>query len=145
MTQRSLGLTFFALALALWGVFVFPTARQVVRYYSFDRQVIPDSLTWSSKAINDELWRVQADYSFTVEGKPYSGTDSFLGERYRNPYAAELGIENLKKEHQSVWYAPQNPADSTLEKFFPTKKIVYALITLGLIFYAVWFTSRGLK
>lgn len=134
-------LAFLAIGILFWTIFSFPTAMLIAKYYSFKASVAPDFVNWSHEAIHDELWRPVAEFGYTLNGKVYREREVFQGERFRNPYAANAALEKLKKEYTLVWYDPNHPSQASMEKFYPTKKNVYSLLALGIIFYGVWIGS----
>lgn len=124
-----------------WTLFAYPTAALLVNYYSFKAFVEPDFINWSIESFNDEVWRAVAEFRYTVKAHTYNKQEVFQGERYRNPYAANVALEKLQKNFKVVWYNPENPSQASMEKFYPTKKSLYSLVTLGLVFYGAWLGS----
>ena len=137
MAER-VALSVFAFGFVLLAIFSYPLANQIVHYQSYTSYVTPDSLNWTSLAVHDELWRPVAHFEYTVDGKKYEGKEVFQGGLYRTPYAAEVAIKTINNSHPVVWYSPYAPDQASIEKFFPLKKLIYALITLFLIGYAAW-------
>lgn len=132
------GLGILIAGIVLWAIFVFPLAVQLMHYRSYTSHVAPDELKWTSLAIHNELWRPEVHFGYSVNGKKYEGHEVFQGGLYRTPYAAEVAIKAINNSIPVVWYSPFNPSQATIEKFFPFKKILYAVITLLLILYSAW-------
>jgi hypothetical protein len=132
------GFGILALGIFLWGIFVFPLAVQIMHYRSYTSSVYPNELRWTTLPIHEELWRPVAHFGYTVNAKEYDGYEVFQGGLYRTPYAADVAIKAINNSNPVVWYSPSNPAQATIEKFFPFKKILYAIITLLLIIYTAW-------
>ncbi len=111
---------------------------QIWRYQSYTSQISPNALTWTTVAVHDERWRPVAHFDYTVNGKRFEQNEVFQGGLYRTPFAAELAIKEINISRPKVWYSPYDPSQATLEKFFPLKKLIYALIVLMLFIYGAW-------
>ncbi len=132
---------FNALILVLFGLllyFAFPVIMDWYRTQSLTEATDLIDPQWSVKTLSDENYRIKLNYSYKVDGKLFHGEELFQGEQFRNPYKAEGRIEELKKETRSVWFSSKDPYDSSVEKFFPTKKAIYLLILLFLLNYLIF-------
>ena len=132
------GLGIFIAGMIVWIIYIFPLAMQLSHHVSYKEQVKPDVLNWTISPIHDELYKPVAHFQYTVDGKTYEGKEVFQGGLYRTPYAAEVAIQAIQSAEPVVWYAPSKPEKSTIEKFFPFKKVLYAFITLILVFYSAY-------
>jgi hypothetical protein len=129
---------FLTVALLLLGFYGIPVVVQGYRNAAMTGSVKAENVEWSTRQINDEEWRPVAHFRYLVGGRQYENTEIFQGRKGRNPYAVESDFPYLKEEYQTVWYAPRDPQNSTLEKFFPTKRAIYAAVLFALLFYSVW-------
>lgn len=132
------GLGIFIAGMILWAIYIFPLAVQLTHYASYTHRVAPDALEWTTLPIHDELFRPVAHFQYTVNGQKYDGREVFQGGLYRTPYAAEVAIKTINSHHPNVWYAPSNPSLASIEKFFPFKKVLYAVVTLLLVTYSAY-------
>lgn len=139
--QKQLTFALLVAALFTWGLFVYPIVVQAVYYFRYTATVAPDEISWQVNKVHDELWKLEAKYRYTVAGKSYKIDELFQGEQFRNPYAAESALKQFEKEKTIVWYPPNKPFQGTIEKFFPVKKVIYAVITFLLILYAAWLAN----
>lgn len=130
------GLGILIAGLILWAIYIFPLAVQLTHYGSYSHQVSPDVLQWTTLPIHDELFRPVAHFQYTVNGQKYDGREVFQGGLYRTPYAVEVAIKAMRPP--VIWYSEKKPSQSTIELFFPIKKILYAVITLLLACYTAY-------
>ena len=85
---------------------------------------------------------IRGYYLFDFQGKTYHGSSLLLPPYHLNRLSAETAITQLEKKKWVVWFDPKNPAISTLQKALPAKKIIYALIALGVTIY-FWFVETA--
>lgn len=132
------GLGILIAGMILWAIYIFPLAVHLTHYVSYTNRVAPDALHWTTLPIHDELFRPVAHFQYSVNGQQYDGREVFQGGLYRTPYAAEVAIKAINSSHPVVWYSPSKPSQATIEKFFPFKKVLYAVITLLLAIYTAY-------
>lgn len=111
------------------------------RYYMYSRldtQTHPASMSWKIAAHSADNYTLVADYQFAADGTTFSGSMDFLDDIFLNELAAEKGIESNKKLPWKVWYYSENPNHSSLQKDFPFKQYIYALILWGIWLYFLW-------
>lgn len=128
------------LAAALLFVIIYgaPVLLQIYRYNVAGDSVKADHVDWTVQTINDEEFRPEATFSYTVDGKHYEKKELFQGEKYRNPYTAKDELKTLAAKYDTVWYRAAYPEEGTLERFYPTKKAFYLGILFALTSYGIW-------
>jgi len=127
---------FVAAAIALWF-----TITAVYHYYSYknlNTQTLTSSLQWEVEEKSEEAFVLKAFYQFEFQGKSYPGNTVFEDTPYRNQWAAEEAIKEISNQNLKVWFDPQDPQHSSLQKKFPYKDSVYAIMLWGLILYFFW-------
>ena len=87
---------------------------------------------------------IRGFYNFEFQGKTYQGSSLLLPPYHLNRLSAEKAISQLETKQWTVWFDPRNPSISTLEKALSVKKIIYALIALGVTVY-FWFVETASK
>lgn len=132
----------FIAGLLLWGLYTYPTAAQIFRYFTYTSSQPIAKIEWEAKAVYEDLWKPYARFEYVVNGTTYRQEEIFQGGRYRNSFAAGEAIKELAKEKSQVWFSSRNPQKGTIEKFFPLKNLVYSIILLSLFFYVVWRWNR---
>lgn len=126
------------LAIVFMVIYGAPVVYYIYRNAALTASVKADPVTWTFTPINDQEWRPVAHFSYKVNGRQYDKEEQFQGEKFRNPYAAEQGIKELTAKYQEVHYAPRNPAEGTLELYFPTKRAYYSGTLFVILFYFIW-------
>lgn len=108
---------------------------EVWQYMRLDKQVKAQSIQWSIITASDEAYIPNASYSFKMGGKDYKNYTR-LNETYLNEWAAQEAIDRLKQAPPLVWFDSSSPDISTLQKNFPLKASLYAILLwmLGLYF-----------
>lgn len=135
---KRVGLGIIIAGMILWAIYIFPLAVQLTHYVSYTHRVTPDMLQWTTLRVHDELFRPVAHFQYTVNGQQYEEKEVFQGGLYRTPYAAEVAIKAINNSRPDVWYSPSKPSQASIEKFFPFKKVLYAVITLLLAIYTAY-------
>jgi hypothetical protein len=98
---------------------------------------------WKVIKKSSSSYPIQGSYHFEFRGKTYQGASSLKPPYPLNRPSAQKMIANLEHSRK-IWIDPYNPTISSLEKVLPIKKIVYALITLGITLY-FWFVETSSK
>jgi hypothetical protein len=107
-------------------------------YLTLSQAIPVKTISWEVIEKNPSKFFLQGSYVFVVEGHEIAGKD-LLGEVYLNQYAVEDGLVEVKKEAWTVWYNPNNPSRNALDRIFPSKSLLYALVGLAVFFYFLWF------
>jgi hypothetical protein len=97
---------------------------------------------WQVREISSSRFAIEADYTFQVHGVPYQGKTKFEDPQFLNRYAAETHIRVMDSKSWKTWYRDSNPTRCNLEKEFPKKSCLQALLTVGVCAY--FFLSRNL-
>jgi hypothetical protein len=132
-------------AVALWvvGGALFGLAH----YWKLSRPVSAQVVEWKVQEISPSSFAIEALYTYEVQGKRYSGKTLFDKPIYLNPYAAASDLKKWEALTWQAWIQPSHPEISSLQRNFPSKKIVHALLTLGVVLYFLflrrWILSRS--
>lgn len=89
---------------------------------------------WQVQEIKSDQFVVEAHYSYVYKGKKIFGQGK-VGAIYPNPWAANEAKTRYSKQNWSVWLDPDHPDKSVLEKHFPIKHTLSAVVLLGLVLY----------
>jgi hypothetical protein len=117
------------------------TAVAIYSYYSYSHlkaQTTPSAMDWDIEEKSDEDYVVKAIYRFEFQNKSYPGNTSFTDTPYRNHWAAEQAAKEISKKDWKIWFDPQNPHHSSLQKEFPFKECISAAFLWGLVLYFLW-------
>jgi hypothetical protein len=105
-------------------------------YYVLTKTVPVTMKEWKVLKLTGEHFKVNGSYYFLVGEKKYSGETTF-DVKYRNQWAAEQAIK-AKLKSPKAWVQPGNENHSTLEKYFPLKEGLSALLLGCLTLYFLW-------
>jgi hypothetical protein len=136
---------FLGLWLAVFIYFAYPVAKQAYRNAPLTATVEPKSAHWQVREIHDEKWQFQVDYTYEIDGRLFEKQELFQGYSYRNPYAAKETLQEIIPEYPVVWYSPDKPENSSMEKFFPKKQATYSVIVFMLFVYFIGGANLILK
>lgn len=106
-------------------------------YYYETQTAVPLSINWSYRKVSNDVYAPFASYTFQVKGGVIKG-ESFLAQPlFRNEWVADEILNSLKKDPHKIWYDPSHPHRSTMEKTFPIRDCVYALVLVILFGYFI--------
>jgi len=127
--------------LIVFCVVLWFSGKAAVRLYSYYTLTAHASLSrmdWSIREISSDHYAVEAHYEFLANEAVEKGDVSFDEPPFRNTYAAEVGIKAYEAQNWTVWYNPNHPSNSSLQKKFPYKECISAALLWVLLFYFVW-------
>jgi hypothetical protein len=125
-----------AIAIALW--FSSIAAYQIFQYLRLGSFAQAEVTRWSIKELSASRFAIEAFFEFEAKGKKYEGKSLLDSPVFLNPFAAEDAIKIREKEAFFAWYQPSNPEVSSLQKDFPLKSLIHALVTLGVLIYFIF-------
>ncbi len=133
MYKLWLGFLVVAGGIALWfsGIALY----NCVGYWKLGPTAPAKITAWLVKELSVSKFGMETSYIYEVEGKQYTGKTLFKTPVYLNSYSAEDDIKEWKELSWRVWYKKSNPVISSLQKYFPTKEILQAILTIGVFVY----------
>ena len=105
------------------------------KYFRLNAFASAQVLHWQTQEISSSRYAIEAEYQFEVAGKAYKGKTIFERPQFLNRFAAENYIAINGSKSWQAWYRKGGPGFSSLEKEFPKKKCLQAVLTLGVFFY----------
>ncbi len=81
-------------------------------------------------------------YSFELGERKYEGETRFKEPIFLNTLSAESEMKRWQSYTWAAWYDRDRPDRSSLQKLFPYKSSVYALIVLGVFGYFLLLSGR---
>jgi hypothetical protein len=90
---------------------------------------------WEIRDLSSSRFAVEAEFLYEVNGTLYSGKTVFESHRFLNRFAAENHVKLLQVRSWQTWYRESNPSLSSLEREFPQKQCLQALLTIGVFTY----------
>lgn len=128
-------------SVALW--FSGLALTELYTYSMLTAHTPAQSIQWSVVEASEERYLLQGTYVFFVEDAQYSGATT-LQQRYRNAWAANQAIPEHASQQWKVWYSPTHLTHSALQKNFPFKECISALILWGIAVYFIILKNRML-
>lgn len=117
------------------------TIYKIFRNKQLTEQVPLESIQWSVHQINQEKYVPQADYTFSFKDKQYKGS-VLWDEHFLNAQVAQEVIDKFSAYHWKAWINPNNPEQSAIQKKFPYKETISAVILWTI---TVYFFTLGIK
>jgi hypothetical protein len=127
-------------AIALW--FSGLALVGVFRFSLLNDHTSAEITHWQVRELSSSRFAIEADYQFKVKEVTYHGKTKFDKPQFLNRFAAENYIATLGSRSWKTWYRESNPARSSLEREFPKKNCLHALLTIGV--FAYFFFARGM-
>lgn len=128
--------------LALFSLVVFWYAGDAVykiyRYEQMTSKTYPSSIDLEVTDPGSSRYYYISTYTIDIDGKTYEASEQLREPIFRNKAAAEAFKDEYLNDSWTVWYAPKNPNQSTLQKSYPFKELMYALCLFGLLCYFLW-------
>lgn len=129
----------------LTAYFLVTAAVDLWSYGKFEKKSIAVVDQWTIIEPSSSQFAIQADYSFTYQGKEQRGKTTFSKPYHLNRLSAEKQIKTYALQQWPVWVYPRHPEQSTLEHVFPLKKCLYSLMVLGIFLYFIYLKEQTSK
>lgn len=92
-------------------------------------------INWEVKDLSSSRFALLAEYQFEEGGSTFYGKTVFEHPQFLNRFSAENHIKLLGANPWKTWYRKSNPEISSLEREFPQKSCLQALLTFGVFCY----------
>lgn len=136
MQKNIIWVTFLLIVTGFSVWFVIKGGYDLIQYYQFNQQIPVSVDKWEVVELEANKYALSASYSYEFEGKNYTGKAE-LSRHYPNPWSAERALVKLKENEQAIWINPNNPHKGVLERKFPYKATLSAILLLGLVVYFI--------
>ena len=90
---------------------------------------------WEVERLGTDRYGLVAHYTFDYQGQPVTTSSHWRGKRLLNRMAAEAKIVRLKEAPLVAYFPVKHPEEAVLERTFPLKACIYALVALGIMIY----------
>jgi hypothetical protein len=104
-------------------------------YSRIKQRAWPVVSDWRIIEVSQSQYAIEADYSFEYKKITYKGSTKFAKPYSFNRPSAEKEIKILQEGPLVVHFDPKNPAYSSLQRKFPLKKCLHAMLTIGVAIY----------
>ena len=128
--QLLLILTSAVAALFLVGM----SAVDIVKSLLLTQSVPAHSIHLTIIETKAQNYKIEARYTYLVDGKLFEKTEVISNVEFNNPYQAKKVID-VAEGNWIVWYQKKHHDSASLQKEFSIKKIVHALLGIGVFVY----------
>lgn len=129
-----------AASISLW--FLGQVVKDSWKFWRLSSLASAEVVNWQVKQLSSSRYVLEATYRYVIEGVEFTGKTLLRSRPHLNQYAAEKEIKNMPAQRVAVWYQKSHPSLSSLEKKFPKKELVNAVMTAAVFIY--FYCSRGL-
>jgi len=128
------------LGVAVSGYFSYRLAASFFAYFPLVAQTEAHIVRWEVKEIGGKF-ALKALYSFEAQEKNWSGASVLAKPWHLNEAAAIAVLKERARQKWIVWFNPDKPMQSSLEREFPTELIFRTLLCYAVLVYFI-FTFR---
>lgn len=111
---------------------------KMYQYESLSKKTKPQTLALEVVDNGSGRFYYLGKYSIEIDGASYEGQQQLAQPIFRNEAAAQAFMDEYLHDPWVVWYSPQNPAKSKLQKNYPLKEVFYAAVMVVLLCYFLW-------
>ncbi|MCC5831623.1 MAG: DUF3592 domain-containing protein [Chlamydiales bacterium] len=136
MHKNAIWVAFLLIVMGFGIWFVVKAGYELIHYYQLSAQIPVKIEKWEVKEQEANKYIIEAFYAYEFEGKNYRNRGR-VGSTYPNPWAANRARDQFEEERWYAWINPQMPQNALLEKKFPYRAAVSAVVLLGLVIYFI--------
>jgi hypothetical protein len=129
--------------IALW--FSGIAAAGMWKFFRLNARTSAKILNWQIQELSSSRFALEADYQFEIKGVIHYGKTIFENQQFLNRFAAENSMRTSQSKSWQTWYRTSHPTCNSLEKEFPQKQCLQALLTLGVFVYFFFARSMILR
>jgi hypothetical protein len=90
---------------------------------------------WQVRHLSSSRFAIEAEYRYEINGNIYESKTIFESPLFLNRYTAENHVKFFESRRWQTWYSEGSPHLSSLEREFPEKQCLHALVTVGVFAY----------
>ncbi len=133
--HRLYGPLFLLLVAVAALVLVGRAAGGIWGYLRLDQEAPAHVERWEIEQVGTDAYSLVAHYSFDYRGEQREGSSRWAGKRFPNRLAAEAKMVRLRGAPVRVYFSAGRPDSAVLNRTFPLKRAIYALIGVGVALY----------
>lgn len=115
--------------------FSYLAAKQIYFYSQLDETSVVTKIDWNVKRLPSSRYALEGTYTYVICSHEYQGICLLKSPLFLNRFAAENQKKEWKLKSWRVWFSKKNYNISSLEKEFPSKALLHALLTFGVFAY----------
>jgi len=120
----------FSIAIFLVGV----STVDIVKSLLLTQKVPAESIHLTIVETKSQNYKIEAVYTYLVNNKHFEKTEVISNVEFNNPYQAKKVIDSAEG-NWVVWYQKNHHDRASLQKEVSIKKIVHALLSVGVFIY----------
>ncbi len=138
--MKKLSVCFLVLTSLIAVTFMGKSGYRLFQYFSLNTTSKAFDMEWKIAQKDTSSFALEVSYQFnSLENDLVKGRIELAKPYFLNPLSAERAIESLSPKSWDVFYNKKNPSINSLQKIFPFKDCIQALITLGIFIYFLFF------
>ncbi|MES2122514.1 MAG: hypothetical protein V4492_07025 [Chlamydiota bacterium] len=126
--------------IACW--FSATAAREAWGYFSLNGTAVATISDVEIRELSSSRYALKASYQYSIGGVQHTVESVLKYPQFLNRFTAENELASWRGKQCKVYYKKTSPQFSRLEKEFPRKPCLHALLTLGVLAY--FYSLRGL-
>lgn len=126
------------------GYFSLSMAGALFDFFAFKKRAPVTITRWEVKETRGKF-PLTAYYSFETKGQVWEGATRFREPWHLNEASAISALKELAKQSWVVWFNPNHPSQSSLEREFPAGLIIRTSVCYSVFAYFILVFKRFLK
>ncbi len=138
MHRNPVWIGFLTIIAIITAWFITQAVDDLIDYQALSKQTPVDQVAWEVKKLSESHYVPRATYNFYVEGDSFNSSTTLDLRSFRNEYGVREDIKKLREREWNVWYDPDNPSHSALDKWFPLSSALSGGFMLAIFLYFIW-------
>ncbi len=110
----------------------------VYKYFKLNSKTTCSIDKWELNEDKSSKYTIIVYYSYEVSNQIFNDKYIFKQKLFLNSFAAKDQINYWKNKKWTVFYNSKNPNISSIEKAFPYKSCIYAIIAMSIFLYFIF-------
>lgn len=129
-----IGLLVILTAFVLW--WTYDALSLIFRYYNLSASTTVVITEMNTIKKSDDDYRLEIEYIY-IAGEASYKKSQILPASHLNPFAVQKTIDELKNKNLPLYFNPHDPNQASLERVFPLKQCLYAIIMISILCYFI--------
>ena len=130
------------IAVVIATAFTGLTGYRMFQYFRLGTSAPAIVTQWGVRELSSSQFAMEASFEFEAAGQRFYGKTLFDPPIYLNPFSAKEAINARKTEAFTVWFQSSNPSVCSLQKEFPLKSLMHALVAIGVVTYFAFVSKK---
>ncbi len=129
-----IGLLLLLSAFVLW--WTYDAIYLTFRYYALSASTTVVITEVNTIKKDEDDYRLEIEYLYIAGENSYKKTQ-IMPSSYLNLFAVQKAIDELKNKNLPLYFNPRDPNQASLERVFPLKQCLYAIIMISILCYFI--------